>query len=528
MSTTIHDVVVVGGGSNSLTTAAYLAKAGKSVLVLEKNDTCGGGVVSMSPAPGFTCDPHAASMGTCLPNPIIAHDELGLMSKFGLEFAYPEANFATMFDDGTGMLTYPDLDKSCETIAVFSERDADSYRTFVKDCQQILPLLLMGYYAPPMPFGDFINLLDQSQQGQRLVGAMLDSAWDFLNGMFESPELKMHVLKWVGELMVNPETKGTGIVPFMLMGMMHKSKMGVVVGGSQNMTKALIRCFEAHGGTVRTNAEVVKINFSGGKASGVTLKDGEVINARDAVVGCIHPWDLGEMIEGIDPGVAARARKVQLSDYGAINQQYALTEAPIWKAGARYKECIMNECIRRDITSMRRGFDHYRYGEMPLKHLSPLISIQSDFDPSRAPAGKSTMYLYHFAPMVLAKGGLEGWDAIKEETADAIFEEFCSYTTNMDKSKVIARHVETPLDHHHHSRSMKNGDIFGCGSFTSQFMGRRPTPELAQFRVPGLDSFYLVGPFMHPGGTVTLGGRATAMKMLMDWKIDLESAFTTF
>ena len=75
---------------------------------------------------------------------------------------------------------------------------------------------------------------------------------------------------------------------------------------------------------------------------------------------------------------------------------------------------------------------------------------------------------------------------------------------------------------------MKNGDIFGCGSFTSQFMGRRPTPELAQFRVPGLNSFYLVGPFMHPGGTVTLGGRATAMKMLMDWTIDLESAFTTF
>ena len=346
--------------------------------------------------------------------------------------------------------------------------------------------------------------------------------------MFESPELKMHLLKWVGELMVNPETKGTGIVPFMLMGMMHKNKMGVVVGGSQNMTKALIRCFEFHGGTVRTNAEVVKINISGGKATGVTLKDGETISARDAVVGCIHPWDLGDMIEGIDPGVAERARNVQLSDYGAINQQYALSEAPIWKAGSRFKECIMNECIKRDITSMRHGFDAYRYGNMPLKHLSPLISIQSDFDPSRAPAGKSTMYLYHFAPMVLAKGGLEGWDAIKEETADAVFEEFCSYTTNMDKSKVIARHVETPLDHHRHSRSMKNGDIFGCGSFTSQFMGRRPTPELAQFRVPGLNSFYLVGPFMHPGGTVTLGGRATAMKMLMDWKIDLESAFTTF
>lgn len=528
MSSTTYDVVVVGGGSNSLTTAAYLAKAGKKVLVLEKNAVCGGGVVSMSPAPGFICDPHAAAMGSCLPNPIIAHDELGLISKFGLEFKFPEANFATQFDDGTGMLTYMDLDRSCETIAAFSERDADNYRRFVLDCQKILPLLLMGYYAPPLPFGDFINLLDQSPEGQKLIGGMLDSAWDFLNVMFESIELKMHVLKWVGEMMINPETKGTGIVPYILMGLMHKNRMGVVVGGSQNMTRALVRCVEHNGGVLRTNAEVVKINVSGGRAQSVTLKDGETIAARDAVVGCIHPWDLGDMLEGIDPGVAQRARNVQLSDYGAINQQYALTEAPIWKAGAVYKGSVMNECIKRDITSMRRGFDCYRYGEMPLKHLSPLISIQSDFDPTRAPAGKSTMYLYHFAPMQLAKGGLEGWDEYKEEVADAVFEEFCSYTTNMDKSKVIARHVESPLDHHRHSRSMKHGDIFGCGSFTSQFMGRRPNPELAQFRVPGLEAFYLVGPFMHPGGTVTLGGRATAMRMLMDWKIDLDQAFTAY
>ena len=212
-----YDVVVVGGGSNSLTAAGYLAKAGKSVLVLEKNKICGGGVISMSPAPGFICDPHAASMGSCLPNPVIAQDELGLLSKFGLEFVSPEANFATQFNDGTGMLTYPDLDQTCETIAFFSERDADSYRRFVLDCQQVLPLLLMGYYVPPLPFGDFINLLDQSAIGQKLIGGMLDSAYDFLNSMFESPELKMHVLKWVGEMMVNPETKGTGIVPYMLM-----------------------------------------------------------------------------------------------------------------------------------------------------------------------------------------------------------------------------------------------------------------------------------------------------------------------
>jgi phytoene dehydrogenase-like protein len=158
--------------------------------------------------------------------------------------------------------------------------------------------------------------------------------------------------------------------------------------------------------------------------------------------------------------------------------------------------------------------------------LSPLIAIQSNHDSSRAPPGKASMYLYHFAPLELERGGLAAWDDAKEETADMIFDEFCRYTTNMDRSKIIARHVETPLDHHRHSASMRNGDIFGIGMFTSQFFGRRPTPELAQYRVPGLQAFYLAGPFMHPGGTVTLGGRATAMKMLMDWKMDLKKAFS--
>lgn len=109
--------------------------------------------------------------------------------------------------------------------------------------------------------------------------------------------------------------------------------------------------------------------------------------------------------------------------------------------------------------------------------------------------------------------------------ADAIWEDFKSYCANMDDSKIIARHIETPPDHHHHSNSMMRGDIFGIGTTSGQLMGRRPIAELAQFKVPGLDALYLVGCAQHPGGTVTFGGRATAMKMMMDWKMELKRAF---
>ena len=527
MQSNSYDVIVIGGGSNTLVAAGYLAKIGKKVLVLEKNAECGGGVVSMSPAPGFICDPHAMGMITCIPNPVIANDELELQSRFGLQWVWPEASFSTVFDDDTGLITYVGLDRACAEISRFSERDAETYRKFVLECRGYLPLLLKSFYSPPLPFGGFVAMLEQSALGRRLVTAMLESAFDVVGRLFESPELKMHLLKWVAEMMIGPEENGTGIVPYLLLGIAHSYKAGIVVGGSQNLTRALVRAVEAYGGMVRTEAEVTGVQVSGGRATGVTLKDGETISARDAVVGCIHPWDLGRFLPDIDPDLAAAARATKLSSHGAINQQYALSEAPIWKAGPQFAPAMLVECMKRDrsMKSMRQGFDSYSYGRMPFESLSPLVGIQSRLDPTRAPAGKATMYLYHFAPMLLEEGGLEGWEAIREKTADAIFESFCSYTTNMDRSKIIARHVETPLEHHRHSASMKNGDIFGIGSFASQFFGRRPIPELAQYRIPGLEGFYLCGPFMHPGGTVTLGGRATAMKMMMDWKIDLKRAF---
>lgn len=524
MSANEYDVVVVGGGSNSLTTAAFLAKIGKKVLVLEKNAECGGGVMSMSPAPGFINDPHAVAMVTAVGNPVIANDELELQSKFGLQWAWADTPFSTVFNDGTGLQTHHDLDKTCESIARFSQKDAETYRKFVAECREFLPLLLKGFYTPPLPFGGFVSLLEQSPKGRRLVTAMLESCHDAVE-MFESPELKMHILKWAGELMVHPETKGTGIVPYLLMGMSHNYKMGAVIGGTGNLARSLERCIAHYGGDIRTECEVTKINISSGRATGVTLASGEVIQAREAVVGNIHPWDLGEFLEGIDPQIVETARKVKLSSHGAVNQQIALSEAPIWKAGAEYKMSMLVECMQRDFTGMREKFDEYKYGRMTDKHLSPLIAVQSNHDKTRAPEGKATLYLYHFAPLELEKGGLQGWDAIKDEVSGWIFDEMCKYTTNIDRSKVLGWHAETPLDHHRHSKMMRNGDIFGIGTFTSQFFGRRPTPELAQYKVPGLEGFYLAGPTQHPGGTVTLGGRATAMKMLMDWKIDLRSAF---
>lgn len=524
-----YDVVVVGAGSNSLTAAAYMAKAGKKVLVLEKNDHVGGGAVSVEVAPGFIHDPHATGLMTCFSSPALQQDELGLYAKFGLEFVEWGAAFTTLFDDGTILVTSRDIDTTAESIAFFSEKDAAAYRSFGRQCVTLAGLLGMGAANPPMPFNRFMSLLEGSPLGNEVAQSLYISAYDVICSKFESLEVRLHYLKWIGEAMENPETNGTGILVYNLLALVHASGAYAVRGGTQQLSNKLAQAVEHWGGTVRTNAEVAKIIVSGDRATGVMLADGERIDAKEAVIACIHPWSLKEYIPEIDDRIAADARRVKLSNHGAVNQQISLSVEPIYIGGnpAILKNSMVVEYMPRgDFEAMRKIYDGYKYGEIPLGHFNALTIINSFIDKSRVPSPENcALYLYHFAPMHLKDGGIEGWDALRQDYGDHVWNSFKPYTTNLTDDCILGRLIETPLDHHRHSGSMMHGDIFGIGTAGGQILGRRPTPALANYRIPGIGGLYLTGPFMHPGGTVTLGGRPTAMVMCKDMGIDLKSVF---
>ncbi len=529
--TSTFDIVVVGGGSNSLTAAAYMAKAGKRVLVLEKNRRCGGGVVSVEVAPGFIHDPHATGLMTCMVNPALAKNELELTTRFGLKFAQWEAAFTTLFDDGSVLATHQDVDLTAQSIAQFSQKDAESYRELGRRCVKLAPLLNAGAATPPMPFSRFMGLLDSDTTGigAELASSLFNSAYDVICRYFESTEVRLHYLKWIGEAMENPESNGTGVLVYNLLALVHSSGPFAVVGGSQKLSDALVDCIEYHGGTVRTQAEVVKLTISGGRATGVVLADGETIAAKDAVLACIHPWRLKQFIPEIDDRTAADARAVKLSNHGAVNQQISLSREPIFiggNASILRNSMVVEYMPRGDFLGMRKIYDGYKYGEIPYGHFNPLTIINSFIDKTRVPKpDQAALYLYHFAPMHLADGGIKAWDARKQEYGDLVWASFKKYTTNIDDSCILGRLIETPLDHHRHSASMMQGDIFGIGTAGGQILGRRPTPALANYRVPNIAGLYLTGPFMHPGGTVTLGGRPTAMVMYQDMGIELKRGF---
>jgi phytoene dehydrogenase-like protein len=161
-----YDIVTVGSGHNGLVAAAYLAAAGKKVLVLERNAWFGGGVVTRAlTVPGYLHDQHSMAHIFIQANPLLKNDELGLKAKHGLKYVFPELPMMSVFEDGTTLGLYRDREKSVAEIAKFSQRDAETYRWLAGKAAGYLPMIAASLYAPPAPLGATYALMDQSREG---------------------------------------------------------------------------------------------------------------------------------------------------------------------------------------------------------------------------------------------------------------------------------------------------------------------------------------------------------------------------
>ena len=516
-----YDIILIGSGANGLTAAAYMAKAGQKVLVLERKAWLGGGVVTQEAVvPGFRHDLHSATHILIQANPLIRNDELGLIAKHGLEYIYPEGVFSTIFDDQTYLVSYADVDKTCESIARVSPRDADAYRRFTAKSKETLPLIASSMFVPPMPQGAFWALLDQSPQGRELMWIMQSSMLDLVNEWFEHDKVKVHMLKFAAETLVGPDEKGTGMILYSFPAFIHTYQPGLPRGGSGALADALVRCLESHGAALRKNAEVEKVLVEGGRAVGVRLQGGETIRARTAVIGQIHPYLLDRMVDGLDARLIANAKRAQPASFALMASHYALNEAPRYHAGSEPAHVSLMNFAPATLERYRHVFDDFKYGDISRDQIIA-AHVKSSHDPSRAPPGKAALTLFGFAPFAL-RDGAATWDARKTEVDELLHRAYGHYVANLDAGNIIGRKFETPLDVQRFSPTFQNGDVGGVGKYFNQIGGHRPTPELAQYAVPGVERLYLAGTFMHPPGGVTGGGRATAVKICRDLKIDFD------
>ncbi|MBR0755277.1 NAD(P)/FAD-dependent oxidoreductase [Bradyrhizobium jicamae] len=525
MTTDVYDFVVIGSGHNGLTTAAYLAKAGQKVLILERNEWYGGGVVTKELfAPGFKFDLHSSLHVNIQANPLVLNDELELRSKYGLKYLYPDAVYSTMFDDHTCLVTYKDVERTCESIARISPRDAESYRRFASMSMKIVPLVTQSLFVPPPPQGQFFALLDQSIEGQEIFRALQMSKLEICREWFENEKVMIHLLKFAAETLTAPEDKGTGFILYTMPGMVHTYPIGIPVGGSGALVDALIRCLTAHGAEFRDRSDVTKVLVENGRAVGVRLADGRTIRARNGIVGQIHPWLLGEMVDGLDQGMVSRAKRTQTGSFGIMPQHMALKERPKYRAGDEAGRVILANYAPSTLERFLRVFDNFRYGDMWAEGSDDTIlasHMQCQFDETQVPAGKAAITVYGFGPFELRGGGAAAWDERQQEIGDWLLERYRHYTLNVTGENIIGRRFDTPLEISRHSPMFQRGDVSGLGEYLHQIGAHRPTPELSKLTVPGAERLYLTGTAINVS-SVSGAGRATAIKICGDLGIKFD------
>ena len=511
------DIIAIGSGHNGLVAAAYLAVAGKKVLVLERNEWFGGGVVSRElTLPGFSHDQHSMSHIFIQGNPLLLRDDLGLKSKYGLEYVFPEVPMMSIWEDGTTLPLHRDPAKSAEAIARFSKKDAEAFLELSRQAAEWLPMIEASLYTPPMPLGASTAMMDQSAEGRELWRTTQVSTFDLMEELFEHEKVKAHFGRVAGENLVSPDEKATGIGAYVFLGFLEKFGFGMPLGGSGSLTNALIACIEDHGGKVVAGAQVREIVTDGARATGVVLDDGARYSAGEGIIGAIHPHILPDMVAALPPAVAEHAKRTHITPAACITVHAALDEPLRFKAGD--VSAVMYELMPADYEDMRRTFDELRYGNFPSV---PLVGVGqlTQHDPSRCPEGKAIFHAWDYVPYEHPEG--RDWDEAKTGYAEKIMARMSNYIENVPDA-VLAYHCDSPVDMERTSPSFFRGDLHGIATTTYQSGAHRPTPELGQYRVPGVEGLYLVGPFQHPGGGVFGAGRATAMVMCEDLGIEFD------
>jgi phytoene dehydrogenase-like protein len=531
MTAKIYDVAILGGGHNGLVAAAYLAAAGKSVIVLEKNAVVGGAAITEEFHPGFRNS--VASYTVSLLNPkVIADLEL---ARHGLTIVErPIANFWPI-DDKRSLLMPYGLANRQKAIAEFSKADAaclPEYDAALERAADVLRGLLLE--TPPNAGGGILELIRGAGVGRRalkldladqrvLLDLFTKSAASFLDGWFHNDHVKAaFAFDGVVGTFASPHTPGTAYV------LLHhcfgevNGKRGVwghALGGMGAITQAMAKAAVERGVEIRTDAQVAMVRDDGRRATGVTLLSGETIRAR-AVASNIAPKVLMRAYvsaEAITMEERAVFTRIETGS-GTFRMNVALSELPNFtcrpgtNAQPHHGSGIV---IGPTIGYLDQAYmDARAYGWSS----NPIVEmlIPSTLDTSLAPPGQhvASLFVQHVAPK-LPDG--RSWEDPKEKQqfADIVIDTVTRHAPNF-RASILGSQVLSPYDLEDRF-CLPDGDIFHGQLGLGQLFSARPVLGYANYRSP-LKGLYFCGSGAHPGGGVTgVPGHNAAREILKDF-----------
>jgi phytoene dehydrogenase-like protein len=526
-----YDVAIIGGGHNGLVTAAYLARAGRKVLVLERREMVGGCSVTEEIWPGYRVST-AAYLTSLLQERVI--DDLEL-ERFGYRVYPKDPAFFSPFPDNRYLFFWQDNEKTLTEIAKFSARDADRYPKYEAHLERLARiveslLLTIPPEFPPNRFADWIDWLRIGGRmrglGRRelegLVKIFTQSAADLLDEWFESEQIKV-TLATDGVIGANggPRSAGTAyILMHHCMGGVNGKRglWGFVHGGMGAVAEAIAASARSRGAEIRTSASVDRVLVRDGRAAGVVLQGGEEIEA-DVVASNLDPkYTFLRLLSANDlPDDEFRKRIGRFRCEGtSLKINFALNGLPDFKAlpGAPGPQHGATMHICPSVEYVERAWDDAKYG---LPSRSPLIelTIPTTYDSSIAPPGKHIMGAFiQYAPYTLKEGS---WDDHREPFGDRVVELIEEYAPNI-RSIIEHRQVLSPLDLERRF-GITGGNIFHGEMSLDQMFVMRPLAGWAKYRTP-VRNLYLCGSGAHPGGGVMgAPGYNAAKQILADTKL---------
>jgi phytoene dehydrogenase-like protein len=522
---TRYDAIVIGAGHNGLVHAAYLARAGKRVLVLERRERVGGAAVTEEIFPGFKFSVFSYVVSLLRPE-IIRDLEL---PRHGLHIL-PLESTLTPLPNGDYLAGWSDHDQNRRELYRHSPRDAEALDEFGRllyhMAMAVKPILGL---VPPDPTSlsprDLLGLLKLgrhfrslgAERFHALYKLMTMSSADFLDEWFETEALKgTKSASGIIGTFLGPRSPGTAYVLLHhYMGEIDGAfrAWGFAKGGTGAVSEAIASAARAAGAEIRTAAPVARVTVRGGRATGVVLDNGEEIDAR-AVVSGLDPrrtfLDLVGERELPDDFVSDIRRYKFRGSSGKVN--LALAEPPDFTClpgnGPHLRGAIS---ISPNVDYIERAYDDAKYGAFSRRPYLDVV-IPSMIDPGMAPPGKHVMSIFvQYAPYHLTGG----WtDARREALGDAVIDTLAEYAPNL-KRAILHRQVVTPADIERIT-GLSEGNIFQGELALHQLFFLRPAPAWARYRTP-VRSFYQCGSGTHPGGGIMgASGRLAALAVLED------------
>jgi phytoene dehydrogenase-like protein len=520
-----YDVIVIGGGHNGLTAAAYLARAGRKVLVLERRHILGGAAVTEEVFPGFHFS--VCSYVVSLLRPEIIRD-LDL-PRHGLEILPLDGTFTPM-PNGDYLWRVNDHAKTRREIARHSRLDAEAYddygRAMVEMGRFVKPILGM---LPPDPTSvdprGLKRLLFLARRFQQLplddqynqVQLMTMSAADFLDQWFETDVLKatMAASGIIGTFL-GVRSPGTAYVLLHhYMGEIDGAfrSWGLARGGTGAISNAIAAAARAAGVEIRSETEVARILVRNNKAEGIVLNNGDEIRATIVASSLDPRLTFTRLLEPKTlPGDFADDIRRYKFRGSSAKVNLALDALPDFTClpgpGPHLRGAIS---ISPSLDYMERAYDQAKYGQFSSRPYMDIV-IPSLTDPAVAPPGKHVMSCFvQYAPYHLANGT---WDEQREAFGDTVIDTLAEYAPNI-RDVIRHRQVVTPLDLER-TWGLSEGHIFQGELTLEQLFFLRPAPGWAQYATP-VDRLYMCGSATHPGGGIMgAPGRNAAMKILAD------------